>query len=179
MFDKQKFETRTKEVIEWLEKEYAGIRTGQASPALLDSIQVESYGAKVPLNQVGSVGVEDARTLRVSVWDAGSIRQVDQAIVDADLGVSVATDDAGLRVIFPELTGERREQFIKIAKGKLEEARVSIRSARDEAKKAIESDAEQSDDEKNNEKDELQKVVDAVNKSLDSLFSAKETEIKL
>ena len=179
MYDFTKMKDRLAEVVDWLGKEYTVIRTGQATPALLDSIQVESYGAKVPINQVGTVGSEDARTLRVSVWDAGNISQVEQAIVEADLGVSVAADDAGLRVIFPELTGERREQLLKLAKSKLEEARVSVRTARDESKKAIEGDADMSDDQKSNAKDELQKLVDEQNKKLEELFTNKEQEIKL
>ena len=90
-------ETRGKEIVDWLQNEYAGIRTGQATPALLDSIKVENYGSMMPLNQVGSVGVEDARTLRIAPWDVGSIGAIETAIRDADLGVSVSTDSAGLR----------------------------------------------------------------------------------
>ena len=101
-------ETRGKEIVDWLQNEYAGIRTGQATPALLDSIKVENYGSMMPLNQVGSVGVEDARTLRIAPWDVGSIGAIETAIRDADLGVSVSTDSAGLRVSFPELTSDRR-----------------------------------------------------------------------
>lgn len=179
MFDATKFEERAKGIVEWLEKEYASIRTGQATPALLDSIQVESYGARVPLNQVGSVSAEDARTLRISVWDAGSISQVDQAITEADLGVSVVTDNAGIRVIFPELSGERREQLMKLSKSKLEESRVSIRSARDDAKKGIDTDADMSDDQKAGAREELQKLVDAKNQTLESLFETKEKELSL
>ena len=179
MYDFTKLKERLAEIVDWLGKEYTVIRTGQATQALLDSIQVDSYGAKVPINQVGTVGSEDARTLRVSIWDAGNIQAVESAIVEADLGVSVAADDAGLRVIFPELTGERREQLLKLAKSKLEDARVSVRSARDDAKKAIEGEGELSDDQKSNAKDELQKLVDDQNKKLEDLFTAKEAEIKL
>jgi ribosome recycling factor len=89
---------KLQEVKEWLQKEYGGIRSGQAAPALLDNIKVDNYGALSPINQVGSVGVEDARTLRISPWDASSIPAIETAIREADLGVSVATDSAGLRV---------------------------------------------------------------------------------
>ncbi len=174
------FNERTTECLEWLKQEYAGIRTGQATPALLDSIKVESYGTKVPLNQVGSVGVEDARTLRISVWDSGQIKEIERAISEADLGVSVATDSAGLRVIFPELTSERRVQLQKLAKQKLEEARVSVKSARDDVMKDIdkrEKAGELSEDEKFSEKEQVQKQVDAANKSLDDLYQQKEQEI--
>lgn len=174
------FKKRLAESVEWLQKEYSGIRTGQAAPALLDSVRVESYGSMMPLNQVGSVGIENARTLRISPWDASQIAAIERAVADADLGVSVATDSSGLRVIFPELTSERRAQLLKLAKGKLEDARVSVRKARDEAMKSLEArekSGEISKDERFSEKDSIQKAVDAVNEQLESVYSAKEKEI--
>lgn len=173
-------EKRLAELTEWLLGEYAGIRTGQATPTLLDGVKVGNYGSMVPINQVGTVGVEDARTLRVSVWDADIIPAIERAIIDADLGVSVATDGASLRVSFPDLTSERREQLMKIAKAKLEEARVSVRGARDDATKEIDKlqkEGEISEDEKFNRKEEVQKKVEEMNKSLDQLFAKKEEEI--
>lgn len=164
----------------WLQEQYAGIRTGQATPALLDSVKVENYGSMMPINQVGSVGVEDARTLRISTWDAGSIPAVERALQEADLGVSVATDSAGLRVIFPELTSERREQLLKLAKQKLEDARISVKSARDEAKKEIDQQqkaGEISEDEKFSSMDIIQKEIDAANKRFEDLFAQKEKEV--
>lgn len=171
---------RGKEIIEWLGGEYAGIRTGQAAPALLDSIKVESYGSLMPVNQVASIGVEDARTLRVSPWDAGAVSAIEKAISDADLGVSVATDSSGLRVIFPELTSERRGQLLKLAKTKLEDARVSVRSARDEAMKELERQEKAGDiseDERFTAKEKVQKQVEDLNKQLEGIFAQKETEI--
>lgn len=171
---------RGKEITDWLTTEYAGIRTGQATPALLDAIKVENYGSMMPINQVGSVGVEDARTLRVSAWDAGSIPAIEKAITDADLGVSVSTDSAGLRVIFPELTSERRDQLLKLAKSKLEDARVSVRSMRDDIMKDLESqqkEGEISEDEKFTQKEAVQKQVEELNKKLDEAYTQKETEI--
>lgn len=160
--------------------EYSGIRTGQATPALLDSIKVESYGSMMPLNQVGSIGIEDARTLRVSPWDSGMVAAIERAIKDADLGVSVAADSSGLRVIFPELSSERRTQLMKLAKAKLEEARVRVRTARDDAMKEIEARAKQGgigEDQKFKEKDGVQKQVDATNNRLEDLCTVKEREI--
>lgn len=169
------------EAKEWLQKEFSGIRTGQASPGLLDSVKVESYGSRMPLNQVGTVGVEDARTLRVSVWDASVVKAVEEAIRDANLGVSVVGDSAGLRVIFPELTSERREQLLKLAKAKLEDARISVRAMRDETMKAIEK-AEKagdlSEDEKFTKKDAVQGMIDKMNCELDELYTKKESELK-
>jgi ribosome recycling factor len=174
-------EQRLQEAKDWLQKEYAAIRTGQATPALLDGIKVQSYGAQVPMNQVGNVGVEDARTLRVSAWDTGVISNIEQAILDANLGVSVVTDSSGLRVIFPELTSERREQLLRLAKSKFEDARITIRGARDEAMKDIdkqEKDGDLSEDEKFAEKENVQELVDKANKALEELFVKKESELK-
>lgn len=174
------FDARGKEIVDWLATEYAGIRTGQASPALLDGIKVESYGSMMPLNQIGSVGVEDARTLRVSLWDVGGVPAVETALREADMGVSVATDSAGLRVIFPELTSERRTQLVKLAKTKLEDARVSVRSARDEIMKDLErqqKDGDIGEDDKFTQKEEVQKKVDAVNSQLEALYDKKESEV--
>ena len=174
------FEKKLTEAQSWLQDEYASIRSGQATPALLDAIKVDSYGSLVPLNQIGSVGVEDARTLRISPWDASQIAAVETAINDANLGVSIATDSAGLRVIFPELTSERREQLLKLAKGKLEEARVRVRTARDEAMKQIdgqEKAGEISEDERFSQKETAQKQVDEINKKLEEMLSQKEAEL--
>lgn len=174
------FDERASEVSDWLSKEFSTIRTGRATPALLDSIKVDSYGAKVPLNQVASVGVEDPRTLRISAWDSDSLQGIERAIIDADLGVSVVVDGTGARVIFPELSSERREQLLKIAKSKLEDARVSLRSARDETMKHVESELKSgniSEDEKFNAKEDLQKRVDTINSELVGMFDSKEKEL--
>ena len=176
-------ETKQKlqEAKEWLRKEYAAIRTGQASPALLDSIKIESFGSMLPLNQVGNVGVEDARTLRISVWDASQVAAIELAVRESDLGVSVATDSSGVRVIFPELTAERRDQLLKLAKSKLEDARITVRSARDEVMKQIdkiEKSGDISEDEKFAKKEEVQEAVDATNKELELQLAQKEHELK-
>lgn len=176
------FVTRGEEIVRWLEGEFASIRTGRATPILLDSVLVESYGTRVPIQQVGSVSVEDARTLRISVWDQTAIKATEKAITEADLGVSVVADGSGIRVIFPELTSERRVQLLKIAKAKLEESRVSLRGARDEAIKiidALEKSGEMSQDQKFSTKEDLQKKVDGFNGTLSNLLELKEKEINL
>ncbi|OGG41956.1 ribosome recycling factor [Candidatus Kaiserbacteria bacterium RIFCSPHIGHO2_01_FULL_46_22] len=166
--------------VDWLRGEYSGIRTGQAAPGFLDNIKVDNYGVKVPINQVGSVGIENARTLRVAPWDTDSISAIERAIIDADLGVGVVTDSSGLRITFPELTGERREQLLKLAKQKLEEARVRVRNGRDEVMKSIDSRIkakETGEDEGRRERDNVQKHIDEANKKLETLFVEKEKEI--
>lgn len=175
------FTVAAKETAEWLTREYATIRTGRATPAILDSIKIESYGATVSLKEVGSVGVEDARTLRVSTWDPTHVKAIEKAIAEANLGLSVMADDKGIRVIFPELTAERRDQLTKIAKTKLEEARVAVRKARDEAMKEIdakEKEGGMGEDEKFTLKAELQKRVDDTNRQIETLYEKKEAEMK-
>jgi len=171
---------RLDEVVVWLQKEYISIRTGQANPGLLDSVKVESYGTYMPIQQLGSVGIEDARTLRVSIWDASQVAAVEKAIREADLGVSVVGDSSGLRVIFPELTSERRTQLLKLAKSRLEDARISVRAVRDEEMKELErafKDAEFGEDEKFTQKEQIQKQVEETNNKLESLFNNKEREL--
>ncbi len=165
---------------EWLVAEYTGIRTGQAAPGFLDSIRVDSYGAKVPINNVASVGIEDARTLRVSPWDSSNVSAIERAIVDADLGVGVVTDSSGLRVTFPELTGERRAALLKLAGSKMEEARVRVRGAREERMKGLDAlvkSKEMGEDEARREKERAQKLVDEANQKLEALYAQKEKEI--
>ncbi len=175
------FEKRLTATREHLEKEYGGIRSGQASPAILDGVRVESYGALMPINQVASIGIEDARTLRVSPWDVSLVSALERAIADEDLGVSVSSDSSGLRVSFPELSSERRDQMVKLAKTKLEEARVAVRAARDERMKMLEKQekaSEITEDDLFKQKELAQKKVEESNKMLEELFAAKETEIR-
>lgn len=172
---------RLEDITEWLQKEYSGVRTGQANPGLLDSVKVDSYGTRVSLQQVGSIGIEDARTLRVSLWDASQVTAVEKAVREADLGVSVVSDSTGLRVIFPELTSERRVQLLKLAKSKLEESRVSVRSVRDDAMKDLETRFkanEMGEDDKFVQKEKIQKSVEEYNSKLEVLFIKKERELQ-
>ena len=165
---------------EWLAREYAGLRTGRASPAILDGISVSAYGSMAPIKQVANVGIEDARTLRVSAWDASIIKDIERAITAANLGIGTTADSSGLRITFPELTVERREQLVKIAKHKLEEARTAVRVARDETWKDIqekEREGALTEDDKFQLKEELQKRVDNGNGELEKAFEKKEAEM--
>lgn len=172
--------TKLEETLDWLKKEFSAIRSGQATPALLDGINVEAYGAFIPMNQVATVGVEDARTLRISPFDITQSPAIEKAIQDADLGVSVAGDSSGLRVIFPELTADRRTQLQKLAKSKQEDARIAVRAVRDDAMKAIEKAEKESDiseDEKFTKKEQVQKKIEETNTTLDTLLASKDTEL--
>lgn len=179
-YDFTKFKKSLSGTEEWIKKEFSGIRTGQASPTLLDSVKVESYGAVVPLSQVGSVMTEGPRTLRIAPWDLSQTKEIEKAITLANLGLSVSVDDKGLRVNFPELTAERRTQIVKIAKEKLEEGRKQIRLHRDEAMKDLKAKVKEGgigEDEMFRHEKEIQKFVDETNKKLDELYSKKEKEI--
>jgi len=180
MYNFSKFNQKAKEVEGWLEKELGGIRTSRATPAILDGILVESYGAKLPINQVGNIGSQDVRTLFVTPWDMTMVKEIEKAIVASSLGLSVSAVDTGVRVSFPELTSERRTTLIKVAKEKLEEARISVRKVRDEVQKEIEAGEKAGtigEDEKFRIKAELQKLVDALNKKLGEAAERKEKEI--
>jgi len=175
------FKQNLEKVKEWLVGEFAGIRTGRATIALLDSIRVDSYGAQSPLNQVAGVMSEDARTLRISPYDAGQIQAIEKSINDAELGVSIAVDEKGLRVIFPELTSDRRELLIKQLGKKLEDARISVRKEREDVWDDIqkkERDGEMTEDEKFRGKEEMEKIVKDFQGELEVLSANKETEIK-
>jgi ribosome recycling factor len=180
MYNFQPFKSRVAEIEEWVKKEFSLLRTGRATSVILDSITIESYGSQSPIAHVASVSMEDARTLRVAPWDKSQIKVIEAAIQKANLGLSVTSDDGGLRVIFPELTGERRTQIIKLLGAKLEDARISLRKEReaviDDFKKQ-EKDGEMSEDEHFTGKEELQKLVDEANRKFDELAANKEKEI--
>ncbi len=179
-FDFKSFEQRATGSRDWLTREYGGLRTGRASPAVLDGISVSAYGSVVPLKQVASVGVEDARTLRIQPYDASLVKDIERGIAAANLGVGTAADSSGLRVTFPDLTAERRQELIKIAKGKLEEAKATMRVARDDAWKQIQEKerlSQLTEDDKYSLKEQLQKKMDEATEALESAFRAKEKEM--
>ncbi len=174
------FKQSTKDVEEWLKRELSTIRTGRATPAILDGIKVEAYGSFMPINQVANMAVEDARSLRINPWDMSQAKGIEKAIITSDLGLSVAVDDKGLRVSFPELTSDRRTSLIKVAKQKLEDAKITTRGEREKVLKDVDKQEKEgiiSEDEKFRIKTELQKFLDETNKVLEDLFSKKEREI--
>jgi ribosome recycling factor len=170
-----------KEIEEWLAREFSAIRTGRATPALLDGVSVESYGSRVSLKQVGAIGVEDPRTLRITLWDKSQMRGVESAVQAANLGVSITSDSVSLRIIFPELTADKRKILNKVANEKIEQARISLRQAREKTWNDIqakEKSGEVSEDEKFRLKDELQKIIDSANQYLNEAGKRKQTEIE-
>ena len=179
-YDFKPFEKRIKEIEERAVKELSGIRTGRAAPAILDGVLVESYGTRVPIVQIATVNVEDARTIRITPWDMSNAKEIEKAITVANLGLSVGTDEKGIRVSFPDLTSDRRAQLLKLAKEKVEELRTELRYARDHVWNDIqkqEKDKLLTEDEKFRSKDEMQKRVDAANRQFDQALERKEKEI--
>lgn len=161
---------------EWLSKEYSQIHTGRANPALLDGVHVETYGQMQPLKNTASISIEDPKTLRVVPWDKSLNKDIERALHEANLGFSIAVDDAGVRVIIPALTTETRNKLVKIAKERMEDARITIRKARESVLSSLKDQA-LPEDTFIRAKDEVQKLVDGANASLEALFEKKESEI--
>lgn len=178
-YDFKEFNTAAESALEWLKKEYTGLRTGRAMPAILDAVHVEAYGSKMSIHQLATVSVEDPKTLRVVPWDKDVAKDIDKAVRESNLGLSVALDSNGLRLSFPELTSERRTMLIKLSKEKLEEARIRVRTERERVLGQMEKDESLSKDDKFRLKTELQKLVDATNTKLEELQEKKESEITL
>lgn len=179
-YDFKPFGKRIADILERLGKELAGVRTGRATPAILDGVTVESFGSRMSLPQVSTISVEDARTLRITPWDQSLGKEIEKAITVANLGLSVGSDEKGVRVFFPELTSERRAMLLKLAKEKVEDTRTQLRLARDEVWSDIqkqEKDKKMAEDEKFRAKDEMQKRVDAANTLFDEALARKEKEI--
>ena len=179
-FDFSPLDKSIKETEEWLVRELSSVRTGRATPAILDTIKPEVYGTRTPINQVAAVNIEDARTLRIVPWDKSLTKVIEKAIQDADLGIGVGSDDQGLRISFPELTAERRTMLLKVANEKVEAARITLRGHRADTLKALEAAEKEGGmgkDELARFKDEVQKKIDKGNEALEALGKRKETEV--
>ena len=179
-FNFSNFKIEINRIAEYLSKEYNQLNIGRASPMILDGVSVESYGSHVPLKNVASVSIEDPKTLRIMPWDKNQIKEIEKAIVSSNLGLSVAVDTIGIRVIFPQLTTETRQTLVKILKEKLEESRITVRKEReriwDEVQK-LEKEGKMTEDEKFRAKEDLQKVIDEINGKLEDIFIRKEKEV--
>lgn len=165
---------------EALRKEFAGLRTGRASAALLEPVMVDAYGASMPLNQLGTVGVPEPRMVTVQVWDRSMVSSVEKAIRNAGLGLNPASDGQLVRVPIPALSEERRVELSKIAAKYAEQARVAVRNVRRDGMdmlKKMEKDGEISQDEHHLWSDEIQEMTDAHIKDIDEALSHKEEEI--
>jgi ribosome recycling factor len=173
-------EERMKKAIENLSREFAKVRTGQANPAMLDSVMVDYYGSPTPINQVAAISVPDARTLGVAPWEKNMVGPVDRAIRASGLGLNPTTEGSMIRVILPPLTEERRKDLAKICKGLAEDARVAVRNIRrdenDTIKKQVKEESLSQDQEKKL-LEGVQKLTDKYIVEVDKVFAMKEKEI--
>ncbi|MGC9605719.1 MAG: ribosome recycling factor [Minisyncoccia bacterium] len=179
-YDFNPFKKNLASAEEWLKKELTQIRTGQASPAVLDGVRVEVYGTPMALKEVASIIIEGARTLRLTPWDKAQVKEIEKAVNEANLGMSVAADGEGVRVNFPELTSDKRKDYAKMAKDKLEDAKKHVRGHRDQIVKDLQAKEKASGfgkDEVFRLKNETQKIVDETNKKLEEMYAKKEKEI--
>ena len=170
-------EVRMEKCVEAFKNQISKIRTGRASPSLLDGIIVEYYGTPTPLRQLASVTVEDTRTLKINVFDRSMSPAVEKAIMASDLGLNPSSAGADIRVPLPPLTEERRKDLIKVVRGEAEQGRVSVRNVRRDANDAIKKDKELPEDEQKQTLEESQKLTDKYIKDVDSICEAKKKEI--
>ena len=160
--------------------EFGSVRTGRASPALLDRISVDYYGAATPLNQLATIAAPEARLLSIQPYDKSSIKAIERAILESDVGLTPSNDGAMIRMILPELTEQRRRELVKVARGIAEEGRVAIRNIRRDVMhhlRELKEAGETGADDEHRAEVELQKVTDARVAELDELLKVKEEEI--
>lgn len=166
--------------LEALDSRLCKIRTGRAQPALLDGIMVDYYGSPTPLRQVAQVNVEDARTLKLSVFDRNAIKAVEKAIQQSELGLNPVVAGVEIRVPLPPLTEERRKELVKVVKAEVEQTKVEIRNIRRDANaeiKDLQKNKEISEDEQRSGEEKIQKATDASIKKSDDLLAAKQKEL--
>jgi len=180
VFSIDEMKARMQKTVASLRDELAGLRTGRASASLLEPVMVEAYGTRMPLNQVATVTVPEARLLSVSVWDRTMAPAVDKAIRNSGLGLNPSTEGATIRVPLPELNEERRRELTKVAHNYAEQARVAIRHIRRDGMdllKKLEKDGHMSQDDGRTKSDLVQKATDSAIEDVDTVLAAKEQEI--
>jgi ribosome recycling factor len=180
VYSKDEMNRRMNGAVTTLKGEFAGLRTGRASPALLDPVSVEAYGNSVPISQVGTISTPESRMITVQVWDKSLAKAVDKAIRDAGLGLNPQMDGQLLRIPLPELNQERRKELSKLASKYAEAARVAVRNVRRDGMdllKRLEKDHKIGEDEHRTRGEELQKLTDSHIKDIDTALQSKEQEI--
>ena len=173
-------ESRMQKAIEATRNDFASVRTGRASPALLDRLHVEAYGATVPLKQVATVSVPDARTLQIAAFDRNTVGAIRKAIETSDLGLTPNIDGSNIRLGIPPLTEERRKDLVKIVRKKAEDGKVAVRNIRHKSVdelKTLHKDSKVTDDENKRATDHVQKLTDKYTKDIEGLVQSKEKEI--
>ncbi|MGL6021198.1 MAG: ribosome recycling factor [Gibbsiella quercinecans] len=173
-------QARMEKSVEAFKNQISKIRTGRASPSILDGIMVEYYGVATPLRQLANVTVEDSRTLKINVFDRSLSQAVEKAIMTSDLGLNPSSAGSDIRVPLPPLTEERRKDLIKVVRGEAEQGRVAVRNVRRDANdkvKALLKDKEISEDEERRSQDDIQKLTDVYIKQVDAALADKEKEL--
>ena len=173
-------EEKMEKAVQVAKDDFSSIRTGRANPSMFNKILVDYYGSPTPVNQLASFHVPDARMVTITPYDKGSLASVEKAIRDSDLGVNPSNDGSIIRVVFPQLTEERRKEFIKVARHKAEDARVSIRNVRRHAKDSLDrlvKDGDAGEDEVSRAEKELEKVTARYVAQVDELLKHKEAEL--
>lgn len=172
--------TRMNKTISVLQQELSGLRAGRANPQALDRIMVDYYGSQMPINQLGNISVPEPRLLIIAAWDTKAIPAIEKAIQKSDLGINPSNDGKLIRLIFPELTEERRKELVKVVRKKGEESKVAIRSIRRDANDQIKLQKKENllteDDQKRLE-EKIQKLTDDLIKDIDKIITEKEKEI--
>ena len=180
MADLKEFERKMEKTLEVLAADFGAVRAGRANAQVLDRITVEYYGVDTPINQVGTVSSPDARTLMIQPWDGALLKKIEKAIQTSDLGINPQNDGRVIRLVFPQLTEERRKELTKQVKKYGEEAKVAVRNVRRDAvdyvKKAQKKGELTEDDQKNAEKD-IQDLTDKFTKRIDEMCAKKEKEL--
>lgn len=174
------YEEKMKKSLANLEDEYTAIRAGRANPRILDRIQIDYYGTPSPLQSVANISVPEARMIQIQPWDASLIKDIEKAILASDLGLTPANDGKVIRLVFPELTEERRRELVKDVKKKGEEAKVAIRNIRRDANDAVKKESkanEISEDEQKQLEDKIQKLTDQYVSNIDAAVDAKSSEV--
>ncbi len=174
------YEEKMKKALEALRRELASLRTGRATPALLERVMVDYYGTPTPINQVANVSVPEPRMIVIQPWEKTMVQPIEKAIMKSDLGMNPNSDGAVIRLNIPQLTQERRQEIVKQVHKKAEEARVAVRNLRrdaNDAVKKLEKDKLISEDEVKKGQDDVQKLTDKYVKEVDSVMAAKEKEV--
>jgi ribosome recycling factor len=172
--------THMEKAVEAMRREFTSVRTGKATPALLDTVRVDAYGSKMPINQVGTVTAPEPRMLLIQPWDKGLLKAIETGITQADLGLNPSNDGNIIRVPIPQLTEQRRKEMVKVVHKLAEEGRVAIRHARQEANKDLkkkQGDHEISEDDSHRHMEQVQKLTDEYIAKIDQLVKAKEQEV--
>ena len=175
----QQYEDKMKKTIEFLETDFSSIRAGRANPHVLDKLRVDYYGTPTPIQQVGNVTIPEARMIQIAPWEKSLIREIEKAILTSDIGINPSNDGSVIRLVFPELTEERRKDLVKDVKKKAEECKVAIRNIRRDGNDAFKKLAKEevSEDEIKELTENLQKLTDKYTKDVDKLMEEKAKEI--